>query len=292
MGGGASKAEKLDGTAVTGKWQKRVVMPPGTIGEQMAKGPYPGKKFLRFTPRRLQELNAAKGTTSLYLEFEKTIVDECGGNKLTGWQSKKIHEVVSRYQARFNEKGLHVAYSMVKWYVQHGQGGHMEYRHWLTFSDMATVVTGELLTEGSCTYDPKKDYDKMDEDEEQLYKSDDPLLLVSTPVDGMFTSFDPTGRWVADMSTATGAVKTWLKKAEYSCTKNGSTYEMVSTFTYRYFGGKGPYKSNMQPIPNEPGTFMIISHDGEYSKAAINSPNSITCNEMSGKWSVTFNRSQ
>lgn len=247
------------------------------------------KKFLAFTPRLLQELNATKGTTSLYLEFEKTIADECGGNNLTGWQSQKIHEVVSRYQARFNEKGLHVAYAMVKWYVHHGQSGHMEYRYWLTFSDMATVATAELVTEG---YDPKKDSDNMDEDEEKLYKSDNPFVVVGTPVDGKFASFDPTGRWVADMETATGDVKKWIKKMEYSCARNGSTYESTSTYTYRYLGVRGSAKSTAQPIPNEPGAFLIISSEGEYSKAVLNSPDSITCTDMSGKWSVIYNRSK
>ena len=133
MGGGASKEEKLDGTAVTGKWHKRIEMPPGVVAEQMRGGPYPGKKFLGFTPRLLQELNTAKGTTALYLDFEKVVSEECGGTSLKGWDSKKIHEVVSRFQSQFNEKGISVQYCMVKWYVHHGQSGHMEYRYWLTF---------------------------------------------------------------------------------------------------------------------------------------------------------------
>ena len=61
MGGGASKEEVQDGTAVTGKWGKKVMMPPNVVGEQMRGGPKPGKKFLAFTPRGLVEMNKQKG---------------------------------------------------------------------------------------------------------------------------------------------------------------------------------------------------------------------------------------
>lgn len=295
MGGGASKEEKLDGTAVTGKWHKKVVMPPGVVGERMRGGPYPGKKFLAFTPRLLQELNAAKGTTSLYLEMENAIAEECGGNNLSGWQSKKIHEVVSRYQAQFNEKGVMVAYHMVSWYVHNGaQGsGHMEYRYWLTFTDSTVaVVKGAVLQEDS--FDPKKDYDKMDKDEEKLYKNDDPFVVVGMPVDGKFTPFDPTGRWVADMGTATGEVKKFVQWMEYTCTKNGSTYEVETKYKLSIlcFGKTGTSRATTQPIPNEPNAFMTISSEGEYSKAVLNTPDSITTTDVDGKWSVTFIRSK
>jgi len=166
----------------------------------------------------------------------------------------------------------------------------MEYRYWLTFTDMATVTTAEVLTEEA--YDPKKNYDKMDEDEEKVYTSDDPFVVVGTPVDGKFASFDPTGRWIGDMETATGDVKKWLKKLEYTCTKNGSTYESTCTYTYRYLGVKGSAKSTAQPIPQEPGAFMIISSEGEYSKAVINSPDSLAITDMAGKWSVSYTRSK
>ena len=71
---------------------------------------------------------------------------------------------------------------------------------------------------------------RRDKDEEKLFKADDPFVVVGTPVDGKFTSFNPTGHWVADMSTATGAVKKWVKKLEYTCTKNGSVYESTATY--------------------------------------------------------------
>lgn len=290
MGGGASKEEKLDGTAVTGRWGKRVEMPPGVVAEQMKGGPYPGKKFLAFTPRLLQELNAKKGATTLYLEFEKVVSEECGGGNLKGWDSKKIHEVVSRFQPQFNEKGISVQYCMVKWYVHHGTSGHMEFRYWLTFTDMEAVPKGVAVD----LYDPKTDYDKMDKDEEKLFKAEDPFVVVGTPVNGKFASFDPTGRWVADMETATGVVKKWIKKMEYTTTKTGSVYESVTTYqlSMMCFGVKGTARSTTQPIPNEQGAFMSVSSDGEYSRITINSPDSVTATDVNGKWAVTFIRGE
>jgi len=290
MGMGASKEETLDGTAVTGMWHKRVEMPPGIIGEQMPRGPKPGSKFLGFTPRLLQELNAAKGTTGLYFEFEKAVVDECGGHNITGWQSKKIHEVVHRFQPRFNEKGIHVAYSMVRWYVHHGQGGHMEYRYWLSFANMETVPEGVPVAADS--YDPEKDYDKMDADEEKLYKSDEPFVVVGQVIDGQFAPFDPTGLWVADMSTATGSLKKWLTKLEYTCVKNGSIHESLVKYklSVMCFGVTKTSKCTTQPVPGKTGEFLSISSDGLYSRMEIMGPDSLTSTDTSGNGSVVFHR--
>lgn len=289
MGMGASKEERLDGTAVTGMWHKRVEMPPGVIGEQMPRGPKPGCKFLEFTPHKLQELNAEQGSAALYLDFKKIIVDECGGNNITGWQSKKINEVVTRYQPLFNEKGIHVAYSMVKWYVHHGQGGHMEYRYWLSFANMATIPEGVPLTEA---YDPEKDDEKMDAEEEKLYKSDEPFHVVGQVVDGKFASFDPTGTWVADMETATGDIKKWITKMEYTCKKKGNVYESVVKYklTMLCLGMTKTSTCTAQPVPGQTGEFLSISSDGMYSRMEINGPDTIMSTDTSGVGSVVFNR--
>jgi len=290
MGMGASKAERCDGTAVTGKWQQRVQMPPGVIGEQMPGGPRPGAKLLGFTPRLLQELNAAKGTTALYQEFERAVVDECGGHNITGWQSKKIYEVVTRYQPRFNEKGLSISYSMVKWYVHHGQSGHMEYRYWLSFANMEAVPEGVPVAEGS--YDLQNDDEKMDAEDENVFKSDEPFVVVGQVVDGKFASFNPVGTWVADMDTATGDIKKFLTKMEYMCTKNGSVYDVTIRYKLSILclGVSQTGKATVQPVPGKPGEFLSISSDGMYSRMEINGPDSVTSTDMSGANSVVLHR--
>lgn len=58
-----------------------------------------------------------------------------------GWDSKKIHAKVQKYQGEWTAKGISVNYNMVTWmhWVSHGQsGGHMqvEYRYWMTYADM------------------------------------------------------------------------------------------------------------------------------------------------------------
>ena len=63
--GGASSKEIDEGSAVTGKHCRRVVMPPGVVGEQIRGGMWPGGKFIRFTPRLLDELLERKSAKEL-----------------------------------------------------------------------------------------------------------------------------------------------------------------------------------------------------------------------------------
>lgn len=285
MGHGASKAEKLNGTAVTGKWFKRVEMPPGVIAEQMPRGTYPGKKFLGFTPLLLQELNASKGTTSLYLEFEQVIADECGGNNFSGWDSKKINDVVTRYQPRFNEKGVSVTYSMVRWYVHHGSGGHMEHRYWLSFADLETIPTGVLVSEDA--YDPSKDIE-----EQQSNKSEVPVVVGSV-VAGEVAAFDPCGTWVADMATATGDAKKWVTQMEFTATKNGSVYAAAGSYRLGMmcFSYKGSFQCTMQRVPGTPNEFLLLSSEGDTYTAVPDSADAFTSTQSGGGDSVVWRRS-
>lgn len=221
MGIGASKEEKLDGTAVTGYWHKKVVMPKGIVAEQMRGGPYPGKRFLSFTPRLLQEMNAKKGSTGLYLELEQAINDRCGGTEMSGWDSKKIYEVVSQFQSRFSEKGMSVNYSMVKWWVSHGQyGGHMEYRYWLEFADLE-IATGEVVP--LARYDPTLDYTKKTAVEENI-ENEVPQFTVGT------TIVDPEGVWELQLDTMKGEGKSFVKNGTLTLAKNGSVYDVQAEF--------------------------------------------------------------
>ena len=43
--GGATSKEKEEGSVVTGRWNHRVVLPSGVVGQQIRGGPYPGKKY-------------------------------------------------------------------------------------------------------------------------------------------------------------------------------------------------------------------------------------------------------
>merc|ERR1712230_133245 len=125
--------------------------------------------------------------------------DECGGKNMSGWDSKKIHEVVSRFQSRFNEKGVGVAYYKVRWYVSHGaNGGHMEYRYWMTYSDIepsSVAVQGTPVLEGA--FDPSKDYEEMDADEGKLFNSPEGVVVLGTMVDDKFESTE-TSKKTAD----------------------------------------------------------------------------------------------
>lgn len=114
--GGAQSSEIKAGSAVTGKWCKRVEMPKGVVGEQMPGGMRPGSSFKSFTPTLLQELLEKKDAKALYAEFEAEVSKDCGGEFFSGWNSPKIMEKVTKFQPRFAEKRLRVAYHMVMWY--------------------------------------------------------------------------------------------------------------------------------------------------------------------------------
>ena len=108
--GGATSSESRDGTAVTGRNWKRIVMPAGVVAQQLPHGWKPGKKFLEFTPSGVVEMIDAKGSADLYKLFKQAVVDEANGYGWMGWKSKKIHEVVLTWQQRFLERGIGVYY--------------------------------------------------------------------------------------------------------------------------------------------------------------------------------------
>ena len=59
MGCGASSEEITDGSAVTGAWGKKVMMPDGVAGEAIAGGMKPGSKLTGFTPAVRRDENSA-----------------------------------------------------------------------------------------------------------------------------------------------------------------------------------------------------------------------------------------
>ena len=93
MGCGASSAERLEGTAVTGSHRCKVMMPEGVVGEQIEGGWKPGKRMQRFTPTNLEALLNKQGANDLYKEFEAVIARDCGGSSMTGWNSSKVRSV-------------------------------------------------------------------------------------------------------------------------------------------------------------------------------------------------------
>lgn len=269
-------------------------MPPGVVGEQIKGGMYPGEKFLKFTPRGLQILNEKKGTTQLYFEFSNAVVEEGGGKNMTGWESKKIHQVVSRFQPQFNEKGVAIAYYMVRWWVSHGpQGGHHEHRHWMTYTDIG-AVQGTPVIEGA--FDANKDYEKMDADEEKLFKSDEPFVVLGTAVEGQFQSFDPAGKWVADMSTATNELASWVASMEFTAVKEGNIYNGSGKYKFGakclWFSGKMAF--TLQPVPGKTNTFLCITAEGEYLECVLESADAFRSTQTSKKSgdSVVWRRSK
>ena len=72
-GAGASRAEKHQGSAVTGKFNSRVIMKEHVWCQQMTGGLYPGNKFLQFTPAGVAALVTAKEAKEAYMNFKVEI---------------------------------------------------------------------------------------------------------------------------------------------------------------------------------------------------------------------------
>lgn len=197
--GGASSKEVKQGTAVTGRYCKRVPLPAGVIGQQMSGGMRPGAKFRAFTPTLLEDfLGTQKGGAELYAEFKREVSEDCGGENIKGWQSAAVQQKVTKFQPRFNEIGLRVTYNMVMWqqWVPNGQyGGHMQtmYKYWMTYAEMSVPV----VTLQADAYDPQQDYSK----------ADGVVTAAGTPLTGEVgqlvqpESYDPVGEWTLDVDS-------------------------------------------------------------------------------------------
>lgn len=192
--GGASSKEKNSGTAVTGKYGKRVEMPAGVIGEQMRGGMRPGRRFCGFTPELLVGLLKEKDASDLYHEFKAEVSQDCGGELRKGWDSAAIQAKVTKFQPRFNDKGIRVTYHMAMWqqYISHGQyGGHMQqmFAYWITYADLEVpIVTADA-------YDPEQDYGK---DGSVATAAGSPITAVAGKPE-----FDPVGHWTLDVGSQT-----------------------------------------------------------------------------------------
>ena len=209
--GGASSKEVKQGTAVTGRYCKKVSMPAGVIGEQMPGGMRPGATFCAFVPKLLEEvLRTQKGGAELYAEFKREVSDDCGGDNIKGWQSSAIQQKVTKFQPLFNEIGLRVTYNMVMWqqWVPNGQyGGHMQtmYKYWMTYAEMSVPV----VTLQADAYDPLQDFSK----------ADDIVTAAGTPLIGdigQLESFDAVGDWMLDVHSQSNPSAAPLKEGSMS----------------------------------------------------------------------------
>lgn len=191
--GGASSKEVKRGTAVTGKYCKKVEMPPGVIGEQMPGGMRPGAKLRAFTPTLLAEMLQTKGAAALYEEFQTEVSQDCGGENIKGWNSAAIQQKVTKFQPRFNELGIRVTYHMAQWqqWVSNGQyGGTMQtfYKYWMTYAEMDVPV----VTLQADAYAPEQDG----------AKADGVVLATGSPLTseaGKLAPFEPVGHWTLDV---------------------------------------------------------------------------------------------
>jgi len=281
--GGAQSSEIKAGSAVTGKWCKRVEMPKGVVGEQMPGGMRPGSSFKSFTPTLLQELLEKKDAKALYAEFEAEVSKDCGGEFFSGWNSPKIMEKVTKFQPRFAEKRLRVAYHMVMWYQyvynQYGGSTTKFFKYYMTYSDLDYNVPPSALGD---VYDPNKTYDEKDIT----------VVTGSTVAASLKDSkaVDPRGKWELEIDSQVPE-------------KTLSFGEMVITGTDKAYKSKGSCKYPVLFVPwsskwecdfelTSPNVYSFKMSSGS-GEAAFTSPTTLTLT-MATQWGtmqMTYNKS-
>lgn len=88
MGCGASKSEVLEGSAVTGIWNSKVVMPEGVAGEQIAGGWKPGAKFQKvrsFCRQFSSLLMSASSGLAFWVTAEHPCCTRLSSSRPRGW---------------------------------------------------------------------------------------------------------------------------------------------------------------------------------------------------------------
>ena len=171
------------------------------------------------------------------------------------------------FQARFNEKGVGVQYSMVQWYVHHGQSGHMEFRYWLEFSDVA--VAGVYVAENA--FQPDRDYSKITYDEKE--KSMDKEVLSGASHKNLFqtvqgapitdgSSFDIVGTWEYDAAQSTGT--SIMKSSTTTITLNGAVYVASSTTKLKWYMPVGTITSSMPITCTAPNHYTYRDGGKQY----------------------------
>ena len=162
--GGATKHERQQGVGVTGKMGMRIVMPEHTWAQQMIGGPYPGSKFLQFTPTGVATLMALKNTMDLYMNLKVDISMDAGGEEATGWEYRTIYEVVERYKEDFAMRGVRLTFCMTSYWEWADRSDtsssykDIVYRSWLEFADLTKMPKNPKVPVNA--YNPATDYSK------------------------------------------------------------------------------------------------------------------------------------
>ena len=209
----------------------------------------PGKKFLAFVPEKLLAFNKEKGTTKLYNEFKKDVVEKGGGNHRTGWKSKGIYDVVNEWQPRFNEKGVGVQYSMVNWYVPDYLCEHTEYRYWLEFLDVETVGGAYV---SAYINDPASDK-KL---KEEIGTGVPVAAEVSAGAPLAESVIDVSGEWSIDEKRNTSR---FIKSGSMKITRNGAVFSVhgMTAWSWSCFWGKKDWSAVLIAVKDAPNTYDV-----------------------------------
>ena len=161
---GATKLQRQQGMAATGKFNIKVPMPEHVWCQQMSGGAYPGNKFLTFTPSGVATLIAAKGCKDIYMNFKVDIDMDCGGQEKSGWSYRAIYDVVQRYKPEFAKHGVRITFCLTSFldWTDPADGGSsfkdVNLRYWLEFADLHKLPS--RAAESTNAFNPNVDYTK------------------------------------------------------------------------------------------------------------------------------------
>merc|ERR1712137_932118 len=236
-----------------GYWRK-VEMPGGVVAHQLPSGFKKQERFLGETPRKLHALNEEKGTIELY-----------DGLKSFGWHSKALSEVVARFQPAFNEKGVGLHFNRVRWYVSHGQhGGHMEYRFWLEFADMA-------VAQPAGGYVPVFAYNAEQDAEFESGSEATPIVVAVAAEDVI----EMSGNWEVDVESLSEDTAKNITGGEFSISRTGDVYHIKSNMHLKtwFWRHEANTDTPMQPKGHN---VYDLRHKGKTTSITFHSATSAT----------------
>lgn len=162
--GGATSTERQQGTAATGKMGLKIAMPEHIWAQQMIGGPFPGDKFLQFTPTGVAALVASKGAKEVYMNMKVDINMDCGGEEQAGWSYGEVFKAVERYKEDFAVRGIRLTFCLTTYWEwanpvdTSSSYRDITYRAWLEFADMTKLPKTRAVSKDA--YNPNIDYSK------------------------------------------------------------------------------------------------------------------------------------
>jgi len=195
----------------------------------------------------------------------KSSMVEDDGLQWFGWHSKSLSEVVERFQPAFNKKGIGLHFNRVRWYVSHGQGGHMEYRFWLEFADMA------VLQQATEPYVPVFAYRASQDAEFEAGGETTPVVVAVAAEDVI----EMSGNWEVDVDSLNSDAAQNILGGSFVISRTGDVYHIQSNMQLKTWFWR--HESNTDtPMQPKGQNVYDLRHKGKTTSVTFHSATSAT----------------